>query len=609
LSYYEFKKEDAEDFARQQGARYRISGDELQFVECPYCHGGKHHDKLTFSINLKTGAFNCQRSSCGAHGNMITLSRDFGFSLGRDTDDYYDRYRWNRFKKFKDGKQALPVKDPAVEYLKGRGISEAVTRQYEVTARTGQDNVLVFPFKDADGELRFIKYRNTTFKKGDKGAKEWCEAGCMPILFGMNHTDPADGPLIMTEGQIDSLSVTEAGIKNAVSVPTGKNGFTWIPFCWDWLQNFTELIIFGDHEHGEITLLDEMSKRFHGTVKHVRPEDYKDCKDANDILRKYGPEQIRACIENAIAAPDPHIKLLADVRHYIPTDEDRITTGIADLNDMIGGFYNGQLILLTGERGKGKSTLASQFVLQAVRQQVTSFLYSGEMADWQLQMWFERQVAGADRIETIQSADSNFRTYHVYKQYEYMVNQFYRPYVYFYDSNMLSKDMGDDEALLETVNKAITQFGCRFIVLDNLMTAVDDDLMTDIYRQQTAFVKECARMAKLYNVIIMLVVHPRKTTGYTFDLDSILGSSNITNLADLVLRYDEPTKDDETNAPRVLQVWKNRLSGRVDKVGISLYYEEASKRISQNSKNFYIETIGKEDGGWEPTAEAMEIPF
>ena len=73
---------------------------------------------------------------------------------------------------------------------------------------------------------------------------------------------------------MDSLSVAESGIENAVSVPNGALGFTWVPFVWNWWCQFEELVVFGDFEHGCITLLDELRKRFPGKVKHVRFEDY-----------------------------------------------------------------------------------------------------------------------------------------------------------------------------------------------------------------------------------------------------------------------------------------------------------------------------------------------
>ena len=126
------------------------------------------------------------------------------------------------------------------------------------------------------------------FEKGkSKGSKEWTEANSKPILFGMNHCNFDNKTLVITEGQMDSLSCIEAGVENAVSVPLGALGFTWVPNCWDFLCKFDTLVVFGDHEKGHITLLDELEQRFDGIVKHVREDDYLDCKDANELLQKH----------------------------------------------------------------------------------------------------------------------------------------------------------------------------------------------------------------------------------------------------------------------------------------------------------------------------------
>ena len=77
---YKFNRDDAFRFAREQGASTKVIGNELRFRSCPYCKSQKDRD--TFAINLDTGMFKCMRASCGAHGNMITLHKDFGFSLG-----------------------------------------------------------------------------------------------------------------------------------------------------------------------------------------------------------------------------------------------------------------------------------------------------------------------------------------------------------------------------------------------------------------------------------------------------------------------------------------------------------------------------------------------
>ena len=598
MNIYEFDPEDAKRFGREQGIEYRARGDELQFSRCPYCRN-KTDDKNTFAINLRTGQFKCLRASCNAHGNMITLARDFGFSLGTDVDEYFNRKR-----RYRDlSRYPRPItRPPAVRYLEGRGISPEIAEKYGITTQKENDNVLVFPFFDEAGRMQFIKYRKTDFDKTKDKNKEWCERDCKPILFGMDQCNAEESKvLVLTEGQIDSLSVAEAfdGEVNAVSVPTGANGFTWVPYCWDFLGKFSELIVFGDHEKGRITLLDEMRKRFHGTVKHVQETAYKDCKDANELLVKYGKDVVIEAVETAVAVENKRIKRLSEVEHRDMSQMKALNTGISKLNKTIGGFYFGQLIILTGERGLGKSTLGSQFVMHAVNQGVTSFCYSGELPEWFFQDWFDRQCAGRDNINVSES-ELGFKNYMIDPAALELIHDWYRELIYIYDNSVVGSEDDENESILETLETAIKQYGCRFLMIDNLMTAISDDLKSDLYRQQSAFVRALAEMAKKYDVIILLIVHPRKRQGNTFSNDEVAGSSNITNLADVVLNYAMPRDDMDVVPDRVLQVTKNRLSGTTGT--INLWYDIPSKRI--------LEAIGMHrlDLGWDIVDDFMNLP-
>lgn len=605
---YQFKKEDARRFAREQGIRTKIVGNELRFDKCPYCQA-LTKDKDTFAINLDTGMFKCMRSSCGAHGNMITLHKDFGFSLGSEANEYYDRTR--SFRTFPKKEKPQP-KDKALEYMASRGISNITCKNYNITTSKDNDNVLVFPFYDEADNLTFVKFRKTDFDPAKDKNKEWCMRDTKPILFGMSQCNMDNPVLIMTEGQIDSLSVVEAGYENAVSVPTGKTGFSWVPYCWDWLQKFKTLIIFGDKEGDNITLLDDMTTRFNGLVKHVLLEDYKDCKDANDILRKYGKEQIRKCIENAVPVEVKEIKDITEVKRVNLADLEKFNTGLQALNRVIGGFYMGQVILLTGERGKGKSTLASQFGTMAVKAGYNTFFYSGELMDWYFRNWLDMQVAGDRFINKIRNPYGTY-DYSVDGNVYPSIEKWYAGKVKIYDNNIVREDEHED--LLGTIQKAVTRYSCRVIFIDNLMTALDDDIASDLNRQQTAFVRKLTQIAKQFNVLIFLIAHPKKNQSgkYNFTNDDVAGSSNITNLVDVVLRYDTPNKNEETDEDtprpdRVLQVFKNRLTGKVKLDGIGLYYQESSRRISEDKMTFDWE-LGWESECFTSKIEQMEIPF
>ena len=602
---YQFSPEDAERFAKDQGIRVRKRGNELMFFRCPYCRNNTD-DKNTFAINLETGQFKCLRASCGAHGNMITLSRDFDFSLGTEVDEYYRSQK--RFRNI-HRKGTIEIKPEAVAYLESRGISQAVTERYQITTQKEHDNILVFPFFDENNILQFVKYRKTDFDKAKDKSKEWCEANCKPILFGMNQCDPANGTLVLTEGQIDSLSVAEAGISNAVSVPTGAKGFTWVPYCWNFLSKFDTLIVFGDHEHDTITLLDEMRNRFHGKVKHVQPEDYRDCKDANELLQKYGKQAVIDAVQKAIPVQNPKIKRMSDIKRVDLSKMEHIKTSIGQLDSAVGGFFFGQLILLTGERGDGKSTLASQFGVWGLRAGYGVFYYSGELPDHLLRDWFDRQVAGKMHINKLINSNG-FENYSVDGNSFDAMTKWYRDKVYVYDNGILfDADPGatEEEALIKTLESAITQYGCKVLIVDNLMTAMEDDLSSDIYRQQTVFVKQLAFMAKRFDAIIVLIAHPKKQDIKNFTNDDVAGSSNITNLCDVVLRYTRPrdlpdTEETDSKPDRLLQIYKNRLTGKLNTKGIPLFYEDASKRIAETKMMFDWNV------GWEDRAGAARLP-
>ncbi|MBQ1790129.1 MAG: hypothetical protein II008_08130, partial [Oscillospiraceae bacterium] len=134
---YNFRPEDAERFAMERGIKYKHRGDELVFKWCPYCQGD-NKDKETFAISLTTGQFNCKRSSCSVRGNMVTLARDFNFSLGRDSDTYYG-IPWQRFKTFTKKAESIEPSDAAEEYFQTRGISPETVRKYHITARKDND--------------------------------------------------------------------------------------------------------------------------------------------------------------------------------------------------------------------------------------------------------------------------------------------------------------------------------------------------------------------------------------------------------------------------------------------------------------------------------------
>lgn len=601
MGFYEFKLQDAYDFARAHG-EYRERGKEIELLKCPYCHGGKS-DKWTFAINKDSGQFKCFRSSCMASGNMITLAKDFGFSLGKDIDEYYTHK--TEYRKLSQPKEKIIPKQNAIDYLVKRGISKEIVEKYEITCQNKDDKILVFPFFDEVGKLQFVKYRNTEYVKGEtKGSKEWCESNCKPILYGMKQCNGSFDRVIITEGQIDSLSLSECGIENAVSVPTGAMGFTWIPHVWDWFSKFKEIIVFGDYEKGKITLLDELSKRFRDKIKHIRFEDYQGCKDANEILMKYGKQVVVSAVENAVHIPINRVVELADIEKVDIYSLPKLATGISELDKLLkGGLYFGQLDIIGGKRGEGKSTFAGQILVNAIEQNYNVFAYSGELPNYLFKAWIDMQVAGNSVIETTNKFGE--QTYFVTNSDTEKINDWYRGKFLVYDNTMVSDE---NENLLKTVESVIVQFGTQVVLIDNLMTAIDLDceVESNKWEKQSKFVKKLTRIALQYNVIILLVAHRRKSQG-TLDInDEISGSGDITNLAGVVVSYDR-NEDAAIQAERLLKLTKSRLIGKLDFNGIPLSYDERTKRIFGESDDLYKDFSWKKTDGFRQVTNAEQL--
>lgn len=604
---YEFKPSDAYDFARHVGILCKERGDELFFKTCPYCKPRATRGNVnTFSINLKTGQHKCLRASCGVSGNMITLARDFDFSLGTEIDEYYAPKK--KYRELPQPKEPVIPKPEALQYLESRGISEEVAKKYEITVQTKNPNILVFPFYDERGKLKFVKYRKTDFDKTKDANKEWCESKTKPILFGMKQCDTSFKRLAITEGQLDSLAVATTGINNVVSVPTGAKGFTWVPYCWNWLCKWEEIIVFGDYEKGSISLLDELSKRLKTKIKHVREEDYLDCKDANEILLKYGKEQVIKCVENAIPIPIENVIDLADVKDVDPYSLEKIPTRIQEVDKLLcGGLIFGCVNLITGKSGKGKSTLASQILGNAIDCGYNVFAYSGELPNFLFKSAIDFQSAGAQNV--IEENRGEYVRRYVRKSAKEEIEEWYRGKCMLYDRTMVNDE---DTDLLKTIEQMIISQNVRVILIDNLMTMISQtNVKGSKLDSQSNISHKLEDMARFYNVCIILVAHKRKDSGIDDEDmdDSIRGDSDIVNSAGVIIHYNVNKDEvDMDEFPRIIAVTKNRVFGRTNYNGWKVKFDEKSKRIYGNNDDpDYVLGWNKSDGFVQ--TEYEESPF
>lgn len=322
-------------FAEKHIAPYRLQHGEIVAKTCPFCKGGDSGDTDTFYVSLTTGQYYCHRGKCGARGGWIKLLRHFGEAPNINSVS-------QQFKPL--NLVPYPRTEQIDEYFANRGISTQTLDAFQIGADDAGN--ILFPFY-IEGELIYIKYRRPVAHVEKR--KEWAQAGAPPVLFGMDLCEPGK-PLTITEGQVDTLSLYEAGVRNVVSVPTGCENFQWLDYCYDWCQQFEKIILFGDNDPPGRKMINTLVRRL-GEERCYVIEDYPDgCKDANDILVKCEKQTLLNVFESAKEVPIRGLVNLADVEDIDPTTVPRIKTMIPRMDAMCNGLAFGGITIFTGKQ-------------------------------------------------------------------------------------------------------------------------------------------------------------------------------------------------------------------------------------------------------------------
>ena len=489
----------------------------------------------------------------------------------------------------------------AVEkYLALRKISKE-TLDYCDVQQDAHNNV-VFHFYDLNDVVTVVKYRPA--RKVEKGEiKTWCQKDkdTKNILFNMNRIDPTK-PLLICEGEIDNLSIIESGYKNATSVPLGAGNFQWIEECWDFLQQFEKIIIWADNDESGVKMRKEACARL-GTWRtlfvdlpkeiHTETGEVVRAKDANEVLYYQGPQAVLDLINNAQEVPITGITDLSIVDDFDIEQAQGLYTHLKPVDDIVYKFLFGSVLLLTGIKGSGKSTFLDQaFICESLDQGYDVFLYSAELSSPVVKSWVELIMAGVDAITM-----KNEFVHIIDGQAKKEMRQWYKERIWIYDDE---SNKADD--ILDRAINTIRKYGVKTVVLDNLMTIDIGASDTNMLQKQKDFIVKLVRIAKQYDVLIVLVSHPRKTmAGVALTSDDISGANELGNLAQYILsvhRYTQAEKkgekDSKGNYKRGkepvkydvgLDVLKNRYTGKIGRA--DLYFHYGSYRFHSKSQELY----------------------
>ena len=404
----------------------------------------------------------------------------------------------------------------------------------------GDTTITRAPIASRGNALAFL-YPGFAKLRGVPAKKFWIEpAGIALSLWNLATLDErssSDTTLVITEGEIDAMSCMEAGAAFVVSVPNGAparsgagdiNPLEDQQFRYLWqgdrllpqLQPWRRIILATDDDPPGLVLREELAVRL-GRPRCWYVSYPAGCKDANDVLRKHGSDALARLLDDAKPIVPNKLVPFSDIP---PNGRAReFLTGWGEGMDRHLRIVPPELMIVTGVPGSGKSTwslaLAARLAMQGLPGAILQFEDDPDRNREDLLRFRRTRGDQCGNEQACKWLDRYVRT--------------------IAPSEDLSTDVDFTlEWLTATIDEACTRHGARWVLIDpwNELEHIWGGGESET-AYTTKALKDLKRIARRYQIALIIVTHPSKSGGQIKSVDEmslydVSGSAAWKNKAD-----------------------------------------------------------------------------
>ena len=537
VQYLNSKGWNYKELRERSGLQFRLMS------ECPFCNHSKH-----LYFNAEDGRWDCKR--CGEKGNLLTMKRrlnDLDVNISSPSDMFINGPRKSEKLEGERPPRGTDVSfhntlksekgAKALVYLKEvRGFSTETIDKFKLgcAVKAGKEMLSIPHY--AGGELVNMKFR--TLPPAKKTFSRW--KGCPSVLFNgdsiaeLSKLPPRERYVFMFEGESDAMAFHEYGYKNVVASTAGAS--SWPEHWLKPLESATTIfLVYDNDEAGNAGALKAASILGKYRCKRVRLPLH----DAGDCLAAGIPKQdVDQAIRDAVDLGDNSIKptsAYADelkARLFKPQPKGN-STGWLALDSIIGGVRDGEVTVVTGDTGSGKSTWVTNWARNQALQGKPLLVAPFEQQPWEVVGKLTSMHGGesvydmsATRVDDELKKVCNLPIYFLEKHGPTPLND-----------------------IRDAVYLGVSRFGVQRVVIDHMHYSME--CVTKNERQKiTEYVQAVELWAKDLDIHILLVVHPTKLgqdprNGNTrkVQLDDLKGASAIKQTCDNAIRVHRHRED------------------------------------------------------------------
>ena len=455
--------------------------------------------------------------------------------------------------------------------VKGRGLSAKTCRKYGYhLAEIDGSPVYLANYYDNSNDLvgQKVRFKDKSFRA----------IGTVnpTVMFGKQLFRDKGRQVIITEGEIDCLSVAEAFDCKypVVSLPNGaQSAATVIKKNLEWLEGFNTIVLWFDNDQpGKDAVEAVMPLLSPGKVKVVNTQ----YKDANEMLVAEGASAVvNATYDAKEWRPDGILNGSELWDKYKEKEVfETCKYPYPKMNDMFKGLRKGELVTFTAGSGMGKSTVVREIAYDLMLRQEKKIGYIALEENWrstltkflgmysQKPLFFDNELTPEEEKEAWEETIGKDRLY-LYDHFGSM----------------------ETDNLLAKIRVMIHNCGVDFIVLDHISIVISGMEGGDERRSIDNLMTMLRSVVEETNVGMLLISHLRRASGdkghedgAQITLSQLRGSGAIAQLSDAVIGLERDAQSVTEGDHIGVRILKNRFGGQLGRAD-TLNYNHKTGRI------------------------------